>query len=499
VQIGGFDELWLQASIHYTLVCYAMAVMGLVMTFSWDSLFPDKRDYLILGSLPISAKRLFAAKAVAVAVILLLFMVATNLVLTVFVLFMEPRAVVGHIAAVLGGALFSALFFTSLQGILISLLPVNAFKRISISVQLISMALLLLAILVMPLLALSLRPLVLIHSSLLDYFPPVWFLGIYESLSLSPSAVPGAGTWAWTALKVTMLVTLLVVLSYGLGYRRHARKVLESVDTSDVWPRLWDQIGRKLLYRGLWTNAFQRAAFEFIGKVSSRSSKHRVSSALYSGLGVALAMSALFAIKPREAFPIGLSMSGILQAPAALSFLVVVGWRSTFGIPHELPANWIFQMTSRRGAADFRKAIRKWVFVSRILPLYVVLGYFEFAWFDQGTAATHLVFDLVTTAFLIEILFFGFPKVPFTCGHLRSKLQLAFYGVAYLLAYTTYTTLMVDLKRWTSADPRHLVQFLAVSSIALGIILIYRSMTAAETSKFIYDEPDPVYQQLNLT
>jgi hypothetical protein len=499
LRIGGFDLAWLQAGIHYALVCYSMAVMGLVMTFSWDSLFLDKRDYLILGSLPISAKRLFAAKAVAVAVILLLFAVATNVVLAVFVLFMEPRALLGHVVGVLGGAVFAALFFTAVQGILISLLPVNVFRRISASIQQVSMALLLLMILVMPLLALSLRPLTLINSALLDYFPPAWFLGIYESLSFSPSAVPKAGVWAWTAVKMMTLVLLMVAISYGWSYRRHSRKVLESVDTNDLLPSAWNRIGATLLREGLHANAFQHAAFDFIGKISNRSSKHRVSSALYSGLGLALAMSAIFVIRPREAFPIGLSMSGILQAPAALSFLVVVGWRATFGIPYELPANWIFQMTSRAGAKDFRKAIRKWLFVCRIVPLYLLLASFELAWFDWRVAVTHLIFDLVTTAFLIEILFFGFPKVPFTCAYLQRKLQLAFYAVAYLIAYSTYTTMMVELKQWIVADPLHLMRFLAVSAIVLGVILIYRSITSAETSRFVYEEAEPTYQQLKLT
>jgi len=295
------------------------------------------------------------------------------------------------------------------------------------------------------------------------------------------------------------LVSLMVAISYGWSYRRHARKILESVDTSDLPPSIWNHIGATVLHDGLHANAFQHAAFDFIGKISSRSSKHRVSAALYSGLGLALAMSALFVIRPREAFPIGLSMSGILQAPAALSFLVVVGWRATFGIPYELPANWIFQMTSRAGARDFRKAIRKWLFVCRIVPLYLLLACFELAWFDWRVAITHLIFDLATTAFLIEILFFGFPKVPFTCAYLQGKLQLAFYAVAYLIAYSTYTTMMVELKLWVVAEQVHLMRFLAVSAIALGVILIYRSMTSAETSRFVYDEREPTYQQLNLT
>jgi hypothetical protein len=109
------------------------------------------------------------------------------------------------------------------------------------------------------------------------------------------------------------------------------------------------------------------------------------------------------------------------------------------------------------------------------------------------------VFDLITTAFLIEALFFDFRKIPFTCAYLQRKLQLAFFAVVYLYAYTTYTSLMGDLKRWVSADPQHFRGFLAVSAILLGSILIYRALRGAETSKFVFDRREPPIQQLDLS
>src|SRR5436305_120996 len=49
-------RLWLRAGDRYVFICYSMVVMGFVMTFKWDSLFPDRRDYLILTPLPISLR-----------------------------------------------------------------------------------------------------------------------------------------------------------------------------------------------------------------------------------------------------------------------------------------------------------------------------------------------------------------------------------------------------------------------------------------------------------
>ena len=499
MQLGTFDFAWWRAGLHYTLVCYEMAVMGLVMTLRWDSLFPDRLDYLILTPLPVSTGRQFLAKAVAVGVILLLFAIASNAALIVLIGFIEPRALAGHIVAVMGGSVFSILFFLALQGVLINVLPVNTFRRISPPVQTVAIALLVTLVLVLPLVAVSLRPLVVSNSSLLDYFPPVWFLGIYEWLAPTGAPIPNVTMWAGRALMMTALTALLTLICYWGGYRRHSRKILETVDAVDRVPRWWDRVGNRMLHCVLSTNAYQRAAFDFIGKISDRSIKHRISAALYSGVGIALALSSLFVIDRRQAFPIQLSSTGILEAPAVLSFLLVAGWRSTFGIPSELAANWVFQMTSRAGAADFRKAIRKWLLVCRVLPLYIFVACFEFAWFDADIAVSHLLFDLVMTAFLIDAFFFGFRKVPFTCAFLRSKLQLGFYAVAYFFAYTTYTSLMGDLKRWISADASHLANFMAVSTIVFGVILIYRSLTGAERSKFIYDDREPVYQQLDLS
>jgi hypothetical protein len=498
MQLGAFDFAWFQTGIRFTLVCLAMVVTGLVMTYKWDSLFPDRRDYLILIPLPISGRRLFAAKAAALAIFIGFFIVATNLVLTIASAFIAPGAIAGHIAGVWGGSIFAALYFATLQGVLINVTTPSAFRRISPSIQMVSIALLITVLLVIPLIVVGLRPLAVANSSLLDYFPPVWFLGLYEVLQPSASVLSKASHWAWTGIGMTGIFGVAVALSYVVGYRRHARKILEGPEANDLTPGWWENLRIGALHSCLLPNAFQRAAFDFIEKISRRNPKHQISTALYSGMGLALALSSLFVIDRGEAFPLQLSSSGVLQAPAVLSFLAVAGWRATFSIPYELPANWLFQMTSG-SAAEFRKAIRKWLFVCRILPLYALIAVFEFAWFDYRTATTHLGFDLVTTAFLTEAFFFGFRKVPFTCDYVRSKLQLGFYAVGYLFAFTTYSSLMGDLKQWVSRDPEHLQRFLGVSLIALGIILVYRSITGAERSRFIYDDQESAFQELKLS
>lgn len=60
-----FGDGWVATADHYFYVSYSMTAMGFVMVLKWDSLFPDRRDYLALGSLPISYSELFLAKVIA--------------------------------------------------------------------------------------------------------------------------------------------------------------------------------------------------------------------------------------------------------------------------------------------------------------------------------------------------------------------------------------------------------------------------------------------------
>src|SRR5262245_46799913 len=78
-------RLWLRAGDRFVFVSYAMVVMGFVMTFKWDSLFPDRRDYLILTPLPVSLREFFTAKVFALCAFLLSFVVAINFFSCVFI------------------------------------------------------------------------------------------------------------------------------------------------------------------------------------------------------------------------------------------------------------------------------------------------------------------------------------------------------------------------------------------------------------------------------
>jgi hypothetical protein len=503
-------RLWLRAGDRYVFVSYSMIVMGFVMTLKWDSLFPDRRDYLILTPLPITLREFFVGKVAALCTFLLLFVVAINFFSCIIVpyvyLVRDNRlevilpSFVAHAAAVLSGAAFMALFFAALQGVLINVMTPTAFRRVSPWIQMISMAVLVTLLLITPGLSMSLKLLLQSNTRALDYVPIFWFLGIYEVLNPEGTLIPASSRWATTAVEAMLAAAVLFALTYLVSYRRYSKKVLEGIE-SDVFSQPPHQRAAAwVLNRTLLRHPSQRASFYFIGRIFGRSAKHRLFMAMYTGVGLAVTISSLFVLERESDFVFSISRQGLIEAPLVLAFFVVSGLRAVFNMPYELPANWMFQITTGSDAAEFLSATRKWVFLQGIVPVYAVLAPLQLWVFEPREAMFHLLFGLAVAALLVEFFFFEFHKVPFTCSYLPAKSHLAFVAGAYLYGFTIYTLTMGRLDGYVAARPERLMEFFAAVLALLVGLSLYRRKTQAHVPGIVYeDSGDPLVQQLNLT
>jgi hypothetical protein len=484
---GLMFTFWLRFS-PYFFVSYSMIVVGFVMIFKWDSLFPDRRDYLILGSLPIRYRDLFVAKVKALSLFIAIFALSANFFATLMVPAGSGRAVgavfVAHVAGVFGGALFMALGFASLQGTLIAILPDRIFRRVSPVIQTVSIGVLLTILLIYPLIQASIAPLAENSSGSMHYFPMFWFLGLY--MVLLPGAPPNP---IFTALALKAVYGLLIggalfLLTYAIAYKRHARSILDAIEAGPAkhsgWRfRVGQRVGRTLL-----NHPVQRACFRFIGAVLSRSTKHQVFLSVYLAVGLSLGLSSLFVINPTAGFPFSISKDGMLALPLILSFFVVSGLRATFNIPYELPANWIFQTTDTHDSRQHVNATRKWVAVSGVLPLALCVSAIEFAYWSWMDAAFHLVFEGIVSLALLEILFINFRKVPFTCSYYPGKRNLAIVAGVYLFGFTAYSSSMVAIENWIRMSPARAFAF-AIAGIA-GLVAL--AAVRRRPSRLVYEE-----------
>src|ERR1051326_7977885 len=223
------------------MLTLSIVVMGLLTVLEWDALFPDRRDFTILIPLPIRLEMVFGAKIVSLCGFVILFFVAVNAISTFVYPFVAMRAPVtpatifGHMGVhaicIFAGTSFVFFFFVALQGLLMNFLSFRAFRRASSYVQLFSVFVLLLMILILMDFSSLLQS--AIYRDLLYYFPPMWFLGLYESFMGKPEPLPGLSI---IAIRAVWIVVGSSFLAYALSYKRHVKRSLESEEIFDVVP-----------------------------------------------------------------------------------------------------------------------------------------------------------------------------------------------------------------------------------------------------------------------
>jgi hypothetical protein len=500
---------WLLVADYYFFVLYSMVAMGFVMVFEWDSLFPDRRDYIVLTPLPIGEQSIFRAKLTALIAFLTVFVVDANLLGVVLSPLVStpngaPMTLVARVAAaqaVACGAAgaFVSLAFAAVQGILINCLTGRAFRRVSPWAQMTCMALLIVVLFLTPFLAPALRPLFEHQSAMVRWFPPFWFFALF--MDLLPGQPGGAMFHDAAALapRALGIAAAAFALTYLLGYRRHARRVMESNETSGDAPGRARVAFDRCANRWLLPNALQRATFHFISCTILRSARHRLFLATLGGIAVALTLPNVYWLNLRHDPPVfEFYPAGLLPVPLILIYLCVSGLRGAFNLPAELRANWVFQTAESEDRVQHLRAARKWIIVMGLGPLVTLLLPVEVAY--RGWAGVmHVGVAVALALVMLNGLLIWFRKIPFTCSYFPGKMSMA--GLAGLFAVSFYVCVLCLSQwqlRWTSA-PAGLLVYLAVCAAALAGLRWLETRELRIDDVFIYeDQPDPVVRSLEL-
>lgn len=504
------DLLWMLAADRYFFVSYSMIVMGFVMVFQWDKLFPDRRDVLILAPLPIGKWEFLTAKIASLLLFGGLFLLDVNFFGMVMVpLLSNVKSSVGailqaffaHAVAVLAAGSFAALVVAGMQGVLINLLPPRLFRRVSMAAQMVSVAVLVVLLFTIPLAGSAIRPLIQQGSTLPQSIPFYWFLGIYVELSASRGLNPAFGALAqrgWNALGIALAVFLV---TFGIGYWRHVRRLLESAEAAASGPGWLRRAFEAVVNRWVLAHPHERACFHFITQTILRSPRHRLFLATYGGIGIAVALPSLLYIDARGGgSAVRLWKEGFVAVPLTLSFFLVSGLRAAFNFPAELRANWLFQISGGNQPEPFQAGMRRWLLWCGIVPLFVVLAPAEFYLWGAGTGLLQLAYGVVLTLILVELLFSSFRKIPFTCAYLPSRTNLALLGFLYFYGFGAYALTMANLLEWLSRQPVRFMAFFAAAALVLYGLRWWGRHPPPEPAAIIFaDEGDPAVRRLELT
>lgn len=490
----------------YFYVVYSMVVMGFVMVFEWDALFPDRKDYLILTPLPLPAGSVFAGKVVALVAFLALFVADSNFLgALLFPLVTGRRAGLApvfeaHLAAVVAGGVFIALAFASLQGVLINVLTGRAFRRISPWVQMAAMALVVVVLFLTPLICGSLMPLLGRDSALVRWFPPFWFLGLYIDLLPGHPGGPAFHLMAVRAQQALAVSAAAFAITYLAGYRRHARRVMESVESGFRGPGWIRTRFDRFANRHLLPHPLERATFHFISNTILRNARQRLFIATYAGVSCAMALPSLVRVATRPDAPLlAFLPSGLLAIPLTLSFFAVTGLRAAFNFPAELRANWLFQTCESETCLHHIRASRKWIVLLGLAPVFALLVPFEVYFRGPVLALIHLSFAFVLSLVLLNLLLVWFRKVPFTCSYFPGKTSMAAMALAYFIGFFFYSWLMGGVEEKMIRNPAVLVIFYAVAMAALrGLAWLEERERGIYSVVIFEDQPEPIVRTLEI-
>jgi hypothetical protein len=477
-------------ALRLGLVAYSFGAAGFAALFQWDMLFPDRRDFLVLVPFPIKLYEIVAAKFLALALFLLMMAAAMNLAPDGAALLMAASMGskglalgLAQIAATGGASIFGFLAVMAFQGILINVTSAKTFRRISPWIQMLGMSLMVFTVLGFPLYSAFLKPAIEQRQFWLYLFPPAWFSGLYELLLGGHNHL--LISLGLLAAKMTAIATAVILGTWGLGFRRHFRRTLESEDALHR-PRVWSAPA------WLAKTPEEYALFGFIGRTLARSPKHQFFLATYLSAGLAIA--AFFGIAINDG-KIALSAGGGRAIPFVIGFFFISAFRGVFQFPAELSANWLFRITESRWTEVSRRATRKVVLAAGVVPSLLLALPVELTAWNWPVVLEHVAVEFLAAALLVEAMFWNFDKVPFTCSYFAGRTSLALLVVLYIYGVTGYSFNMADVesameRRWG----------VAVLVFALGITALVKSWrrdVAAEAVRF--DGSEPIVQTLELT
>jgi len=486
---------------------FAMLVMGFISILEWDLIFPDSRDFSNLVPLPLKVRTMFLSKFTSFFLFVCLFALAiTSLSTFVFwihlpkwqspTLIFSIRFVLTHIVTVLSACLSISFIFALITGILFTVLGRRIFDLVSVYIRSLMMIAL---VFLMSFFLFELIDISQIFPSLIDLkensplflylFPPMWFVGLYETLLGNTD--PLFRILANGAVPAVILPLMGFFLISAVSYRKYLGKMREVKKRKVHHFKIQDR-SKKIFDAFFLKNPIQRAVFYFFGNTMRKSNFHRMRLASYLVVAVGIVLI-LLAAKATAQGNIDSFDKTILSIPFILSFFLVLGIRATSQIPVAVDANWIFRLIetidTRHYVTGFKKGIRFFVLV----PLFIVLFVFYTILWGWSFASIFCLFGFTVSILLAEIVFINHRKIPFTCTYLPGEGKMHIFWIVYLVSFISYVSIMSSLAYKLLLKPSSFFPFFAAAFLLFVLVRSIQNLVFPQDARIIYEEePEPV-------
>ncbi|MDD8024988.1 MAG: hypothetical protein PHI34_00635 [Acidobacteriota bacterium] len=498
-------QSWLE---KMAFLFFFMLFLGLVVVLEWDVLFPDARDHLNLTPLPVRPRTIISAKFAAFAYFVAAYTVAVSALSVFAIILFLPRwngdtlgslaaYAIAHVAAGAAAYAFVFLLFLFLEAVLMAVLGERIFRTVSLVLRFaLTLGVAVIMVLAMTDLGAVQRTFEWIagmrasRPAALLWWPPVWFVSIYECLIGRSSPFYQAG--ANIGLAAILGLALACRMAMSAGYRRLLKRAGEVRTRRHDLRRKWGRIFAAGTDRVLFRSQTEKAVFHFMSGTMRKSALHKVRLAgslafSLSGIMLIVGLRHVSLTSPAQA------KSGIMGAPLALGFFLLLGLRSAFNIPYAAAANWAFQMTEREDRRPYYMAVKKLVLIGVILPLVAVTVVIHAGAWGAGPTALHAMYVLAWLVLFAEALFWKYSRIPFTCKVVPGKAKLYMRWLPYIVAFVLALTGLTALEKTLLAKPGRFVVFLAaIGAIMIGLEIYQRRFIYPRLAIVFEEEPEQV-------
>jgi hypothetical protein len=459
---GAPPAYWIQVNHHFFFVVYSFVILGIATVFEWDMFFPDILDLFVLGSLPISAQRAFAARVTAIGILIGGFLLDTNLFSSlVLPMAMDPpnlsRFLGGHLLAVGASGHFAAASILALQGLCICIFGERLFRKVALLLQGSAIAFLVMLLLLFPVLS-SVVPAILQSGNRAALcFPPFWFLGIYQRLIEGPKALPIYDTLARTGCIAIVLTGSFAILAYPIAYLRKMRQLVEGAGarhSTNPLNRLLDRVLHSTVIR----RPPRRAIFHFVSQTLLRVPRYRIYLVLYGGIGISVVTASIARLTViHQQIRAEVSADGIRAAAGIVVFWMVAGLRMAFLSSGNQRGRWIFRVAhgnppNAQTLHEQLSSARDWVLLwtamvtvsaccifRAIAPAELLTG--------RAIAAQALV-AAGMCLLLTDTFFLNVTSLPFTSEQVREQPNLAMTMLKFFTFFPLVAFIPLHLEPW---------------------------------------------------
>lgn len=482
-------------------VTYGMMATGIVALFTWDSLFPDRRDVRILGPLPLRTRTHVLGRLGAVGAVAALFCIGINLLPAVFYgltlwgnnMAAGPvRAVAGHFIATVMGGVFMFFMVMAAQGVLLNVLGRGGAHRCALTLQPVFVLVLLLSVVLVPDLASGVRDAFAGEgSAMVRFLPPAWFLSLYDVIAGAPRAAPLG--YAFTAVIATIVTVASATALLAGSYGRLVRMAIETPGDGGHAGHRVIQRTLRIVVRLVTTHPVERAVSAFTLCTLTRSRSHLILFATCLGVGGALALPGLVrAVSDSGTAAFGRPSVTMLSVPLVFNFVALCGFRLLLAIPTDIKANWVFRLHARADLVlPAIAGVRTALLLSVVTPIAVTAGMLGTGLWGPSAGLRHGLFTGLLGLLLVEALLISLRKIPFTCTYSPGLSGARTSWLFYVLGFSAYAYWLAALEL---SILTHSFRFsLTVVVMAVGIMTLeyLRRRSLRGSPGFTYEDEDP--------